>query len=219
MRQWATWRQVSRSDRRVRSPAARAPPILAPVRLATWNVNSVVARLPRLVELARVEQPRCPLPAGDEDRGRRLPAGRGGGARLRGGAERRRTLERCRDHLASWPRRCRAWLRGCARVSGDRGARDERDVRRIASLVACTSPTDARSTTITTRTSSAGSARCASRCLPQRRTSPPLFICGDFNIAPTDDDVWDPAAFIGSTHVSAAGARGACGDHQRPRPR
>jgi exodeoxyribonuclease-3 len=25
---------------------------------------------------------------------------------------------------------------------------------------------------------------------------------GDFNIAPTDADVWDPAAFIGSTHVT-----------------
>jgi exodeoxyribonuclease-3 len=34
-------------------------------------------------------------------------------------------------------------------------------------------------------------------------TSPPLVVCGDFNIAPGDDDVWDPAAFIGSTHVSA----------------
>jgi exodeoxyribonuclease III len=30
----------------------------------------------------------------------------------------------------------------------------------------------------------------------------PLAVCGDFNIAPHDDDVWDPAAFIGSTHVS-----------------
>ena len=27
-------------------------------------------------------------------------------------------------------------------------------------------------------------------------------MCGDFNIAPTDDDVWDPAAFVGSTHVT-----------------
>ena len=27
-------------------------------------------------------------------------------------------------------------------------------------------------------------------------------ICGDFNVAPTDDDVWDPAAFVGSTHVT-----------------
>ena len=31
---------------------------------------------------------------------------------------------------------------------------------------------------------------------------PPLAVCGDFNVAPTDDDVWDPAAFVDSTHVS-----------------
>ncbi len=30
----------------------------------------------------------------------------------------------------------------------------------------------------------------------------PLAICGDFNIAPEDRDVWDPGAFEGSTHVS-----------------
>jgi exodeoxyribonuclease-3 len=30
----------------------------------------------------------------------------------------------------------------------------------------------------------------------------PLAICGDYNIAPTDEDVWDPTAFVGSTHVS-----------------
>ncbi len=31
-----------------------------------------------------------------------------------------------------------------------------------------------------------------------------LAVCGDFNIAPTDADVWDPTQFIGSTHVSTA---------------
>ncbi len=30
----------------------------------------------------------------------------------------------------------------------------------------------------------------------------PVAVCGDFNIAPEDRDVWDPAAFVGSTHVS-----------------
>lgn len=30
----------------------------------------------------------------------------------------------------------------------------------------------------------------------------PLALCGDFNVAPTDEDVWDPLAFAGSTHVS-----------------
>lgn len=29
-----------------------------------------------------------------------------------------------------------------------------------------------------------------------------LAVCGDFNIAPQDADVWDPAAFTGSTHVT-----------------
>ena len=30
----------------------------------------------------------------------------------------------------------------------------------------------------------------------------PVAVCGDFNIAPEDRDVWDPSAFVGSTHVS-----------------
>ena len=29
-------------------------------------------------------------------------------------------------------------------------------------------------------------------------------VCGDFNIAPDDRDVHDPAAFVGATHVSDA---------------
>jgi exodeoxyribonuclease III len=28
-------------------------------------------------------------------------------------------------------------------------------------------------------------------------------VCGDLNIAPTDSDVWDPAQFVGATHVTA----------------
>ena len=37
-------------------------------------------------------------------------------------------------------------------------------------------------------------------CDPTR----PVVVAGDFNIAPDDRDVWDPAALVGSTHVSAA---------------
>jgi exodeoxyribonuclease III len=32
----------------------------------------------------------------------------------------------------------------------------------------------------------------------------PTAVCGDFNIAPADIDVWDPAALEGATHVSRA---------------
>ena len=34
-------------------------------------------------------------------------------------------------------------------------------------------------------------------------------VCGDMNIAPTDDDVFDPDAYVGQTHVTRARARGA----------
>ncbi len=31
----------------------------------------------------------------------------------------------------------------------------------------------------------------------------PVFVTGDFNIAPEDRDVWDPSLFVGTTHTSA----------------
>ncbi len=38
-----------------------------------------------------------------------------------------------------------------------------------------------------------------------------LAVCGDFNVAPSDADVWDPAAFVGSTHVSEPERRAIAG--------
>jgi exodeoxyribonuclease III len=32
----------------------------------------------------------------------------------------------------------------------------------------------------------------------------PFAVMGDFNVAPTDADVWDPAVFVDSTHVTPA---------------
>jgi exodeoxyribonuclease-3 len=40
------------------------------------------------------------------------------------------------------------------------------------------------------------------RWLETRRKEEPLVIGGDFNVAPTDADVWDPKACHGGTHVS-----------------
>jgi exodeoxyribonuclease III len=39
----------------------------------------------------------------------------------------------------------------------------------------------------------------AATCSPGR----PLAVCGDFNIAPDDRDVYDPALYVGTTHTSA----------------
>jgi exodeoxyribonuclease-3 len=37
---------------------------------------------------------------------------------------------------------------------------------------------------------------------PELERHPELVVCGDFNVAPTDADVWDPKQFIGATHVT-----------------
>ncbi len=37
----------------------------------------------------------------------------------------------------------------------------------------------------------------------RRATGEQVAVLGDFNVAPTDGDVWDPAVFVGSTHVTA----------------
>ena len=43
------------------------------------------------------------------------------------------------------------------------------------------------------------------RRVAQLRTAPePLIVCGDMNVAPADDDVYDPQLFVGGTHVSDA---------------
>ena len=54
-----------------------------------------------------------------------------------------------------------------------------------------------------TNTSSAGSLAFASHLAAVAHPEEPVAVCGDFNIAPEDRDVWDPAAFVGSTHVTA----------------
>jgi len=38
---------------------------------------------------------------------------------------------------------------------------------------------------------------------PEAAAGKPFAVCGDFNVAPSDDDVWDPAVFTTSTHVTA----------------
>ena len=45
-------------------------------------------------------------------------------------------------------------------------------------------------------------ARLRSHLEPTVGDGRPVAVCGDFNVAPADIDVWDPAAFVGSTHVT-----------------
>jgi exodeoxyribonuclease-3 len=42
----------------------------------------------------------------------------------------------------------------------------------------------------------------AAERVAELRESEPVLLCGDMNVCPTDRDVYDPAAFAGSTHVT-----------------
>jgi exodeoxyribonuclease III len=190
------------------------------VRLATWNVNSVLARLPRLLEwlddtapdVVCLQETKCSVDAFPADeierRGYEIVAhgdGRWNGVAL---------LSRVGVRDES---------RGFAGQPGFAGdVADESE----ALFAAPNQPVvEARAVGAT-----CGPLRVWSVYVPNGRTvdSPhyayklrwlaafesavateiaddtPFAVCGDFNVAPTDKDVWDPAAFVGSTHVTEA---------------
>jgi exodeoxyribonuclease-3 len=197
------------------------------VRVATWNVNSVVARLPRLVEwLDRVgpdvlclQETKCAtaaFPADSvEQRGYEVAAH--GDGRWNGVA----VLSRV----------------GLADVAlgfvGQPGFAAEPQTDDLALLEVTAEPVvEARAVGAT-----CGPLRVWSVYVPNGRTpdsahyhyklrwlaalrdalapevaaGTPFVVAGDFNVAPTDADVWDPSVFVGSTHVTDA-ERGALAD-------
>jgi exodeoxyribonuclease-3 len=208
------------------------------MRVATWNVNSVVARLPRLNEWLDLAQPdvlclqetKCPADAfpgaGAVERGYQVAAH--GDGRWNGVA----ILSRV----------------GLAEVSRDfpgqpgYASAPEADDR---ALIAPLPAVEARAIGAT-----CAGLRVWSVYVPNGRTpdSPHyayklrwlaalraalaaelaagggLVVMGDFNVAPTDADVWDPAAFAGATHVTDPERRALTGLRElgladvRPRP-
>jgi exodeoxyribonuclease-3 len=173
------------------------------MRLATWNVNSVTARLPRLVQWLAQTEPdvlclqETKVPADGfpgveiEKLGYQLAThgeGRWNGVALLS----RVGLDQVSRGLPGEPGfpepQARAIAATCAGlrvwsvyVPNGRTPDSPHYAYKLAWLAAL------RDTVRTELAAAAG-----------------LAVCGDFNVAPTDADVWDPAAFIGSTHVTPA---------------
>ena len=175
------------------------------MRVATWNVNSVKQRMPRLLPWLDQRQPDvvCLQETkladdafnallGDELASRGYEVARHGEAQWNGvailsrvglddvvaGTRRGARLPRLRRR-ARWPRP--AAVSGCARVYVPNGREPDSDHYRykLAWLAAL---------------------RDAVAAARRRRDA---LVCGDMNIAPADADVFDPAAYVGQTHVTA----------------
>jgi exodeoxyribonuclease III len=171
--------------------------------LATWNVNSARARLPRFVDwldrlrpdIACLQETKLInedfLGLYDEDlfrRGYRL-AHHGDGRWNGVGIVSRVGLEDVRCGLVDVPgvptAECRSMAATCAGVRvwsiyvpNGRTPVDPQYAYKLAWL-----------------------AELRDR-LSEELGDGPLVVCGDFNIAPADNDVWDREAFVGATHVT-----------------
>ena len=179
------------------------------MKLATWNVNSLNVRLPRLLDWLRARRARRRVPAGNQARGRRsFPraeleaagyashfAGQktynGVAILVREGLPRRPTSSRALPGFADEQKRVIAATVGGMRVVCfyvPNGQAVDSDKYRYK-LDWC-------------------ARRDARTCAPSSRAHPALAVAGDFNIAPEDRDVHDPGAVGGPGAVLGARARG-----------
>jgi exodeoxyribonuclease III len=170
------------------------------MRLATWNVNSVNARLPRLLDwlgdvrpdvLCLQETKTAQFPAGAEDLGYTVAAH--GDGRWNGVAVLSRVgLDDVSYGFPGEPGfpdpEARALGATCGGlrvwsvyVPNGRTPDDPHYAYKLDWL-----------------------AKLRVALAPELAAHPHMAVCGDFNVAPTDADVFDPQRFIGSTHVTPA---------------
>jgi exodeoxyribonuclease III len=174
------------------------------VRIATWNVNSVTARLPRLVDWLEQAAPDVAClqetKVGDDAFPAESVMALGYEAASHGTGRWNGVAVLSRVGLTDV-------VRG---LPGDPGFPDESTLE-PRTLAATCGPLRVRSVYVPNgrapgvphyayklRWLAALKNAVAGDAAGQR----PFALMGDFNVAPTDDDVWDPAAFVGSTHVT-----------------
>ena len=185
-----------------RSERARRRPIVVPVRIATWNVNSLKVRLPRVEEWIGYAQPDVLC----------LQETKLADSAFPGLAFEALGYEAAHHGEGRWNGVAVLSRVGLTDVVDGFDDDDEPDPQARLLWATC------------------GGVRVASVYVPNGRAldddhyaykldwlarlrrnlerahdpTEPLVVAGDWNIAPADDDVWDPAAFEGATHVSPA---------------
>lgn len=186
------------------------------MRVATWNVNSVLARLPRLLawldqarpDVLCLQEIKCPTDAfpADELRRRGYEAVAHGEGRWNGVAILSRVeVSDVSRGFAGQP----AW----AAPPPEDALLAPPPVVEARALAATCGPLRIWSVYVPNGRSPDSPhyayklrwlAALRDALAPELAAGGPLLVAGDFNVAPTDADVWDPAAFVGSTHVTDA---------------
>jgi exodeoxyribonuclease III len=176
------------------------------MRIATWNVNSVLARLPRLAQWLELAAPDVVC----------LQETKVGAEAFPADAVTALGYEVAQHGEGRWNGVAVLYRVGLADVEpglpGDPGFPDA-GTREARTLAATCGPVRVRSVYVPNgRTPDDPHYAYKLRWLAALRDavtadaagSAPFAVLGDFNIAPQDADVWDPAAFAGATHVTPA---------------
>jgi exodeoxyribonuclease III len=174
------------------------------MRIATWNVNSVLARMPRLVEWLKEAEPDVVCLQETKVAAGAFPAE---GITELG-------YELAEHGEGRWNGVAVLSRLGLADVApglpGDPGFPDEGTLEARTIAVTC-GPVRVRSVYVPNGRSPDDPhyayklrwlAALRDAVAADAASERPFALMGDFNVAPADEDVWDPAAFVGSTHVT-----------------
>jgi exodeoxyribonuclease III len=171
---------------------------VAGVKLVTWNVNSLAARMPRVLEflekfepdVALLQETKCAddaFPEGElRDAGYHAvhhSAGRWAGVAILARSE---------------PSNVSAGLPGELRADEARWIEADVDGVRVASVYV----TNGRAVGSEWFDEKLAFLDAMAVRVEQLRDGPPLIVGGDFNVTREDRDVYDPVAFTGETHVT-----------------
>ena len=175
------------------------------MRIATWNVNSVLARLPRLVEWLEQAGPDVVC----------LQETKVGADAFPAGAVTPLGYAVAHDGEGRWNGVAvlsRVGLENVARgLPADPGPPSGRPEART--IAATCGPVRVRSVYVPNGRAPDDPnypyklrwlAGLRAAVAAEAGSGRPFAVMGDFNVAPTDADVWDPAVFVGSTHVTPA---------------
>ena len=169
------------------------------MRIATWNVNSLTARLPRVEEWIAYAQPDVLC----------LQETKQADAAFPHGAFATLGYETAHHGDGRWNGVAIVSRVGLSEVSTGLGSDDDAQGTRVIAAdcggVRVLSVYVPNGRSLDSEHFAAKLAWLARlRVLLDETTTPdrPVAVCGDFNVAPDDRDVWDPAQFVGATHVS-----------------
>lgn len=169
------------------------------MRLASWNVNSLTAREPRVLEWLAEQQPDVICLQETKQDDARFPYGTfaecGYEAAHHGEGRWNGVAILSRTPLTEV-------VRGFGSVEDETGARFLRARVQGIDVMSCYVPNGRALDDPFYEKKLSWLDRLA-EVIAGEAGGQPIVVAGDFNVAPTDDDVWDPAALVGQTHVSA----------------